>query len=249
MCLGHGFFPDAGLSYFLSRLDDGLGMYLALTGEELTGADLVHAGIATHFHTNQDLHFFVQTLQETSGFHETVHEKVESFDEEWEEVPFSLEPHLDAIFRCFGKANKDGTVKDIVAALDKEGTEWAAATKATLLEKSPLALEVTFKALALARDMSLEEALLMEFKAARRVKQEHDYKEGVTATMVHPPRAPVWSHKSLNDIKKSDISKFFPKDNETADLLSLPFLDMKDPYALDYKNRPPEGLSKIQQKA
>jgi hypothetical protein len=35
------------------------------------------------------------------------------------EIPFSLEPHLDAIYRCFGKSNKEGTVKDIIANLDK----------------------------------------------------------------------------------------------------------------------------------
>jgi enoyl-CoA hydratase/carnithine racemase len=42
-------------------------MYLALTGETLHGADLVHAGIATHYHASQDLGFFIQSLQESSG--------------------------------------------------------------------------------------------------------------------------------------------------------------------------------------
>lgn len=34
-----GFFPDVGGSFFLSRLDDSLGLYLGLTGRRLTGID------------------------------------------------------------------------------------------------------------------------------------------------------------------------------------------------------------------
>ena len=33
------------------------------------------------------------------------------------DIPFSLEPHMDAIYRCFGNTNKDRSVKDIVANL------------------------------------------------------------------------------------------------------------------------------------
>ena len=44
-----GFFPDVGASYFLPRLPGSIGMYLALTGARVLGADAVHSGLATHF--------------------------------------------------------------------------------------------------------------------------------------------------------------------------------------------------------
>lgn len=44
-----GLFPDVGGSYFLSRLNGNLGMFLALTGYRLKGADVLHAGLATHY--------------------------------------------------------------------------------------------------------------------------------------------------------------------------------------------------------
>lgn len=45
-----GFFCDVGGSHFLPRLQlQGLGMWLALTGARLKGADLFHAGVATHY--------------------------------------------------------------------------------------------------------------------------------------------------------------------------------------------------------
>jgi enoyl-CoA hydratase/carnithine racemase len=44
-----GLFPDVGGTHFLSRLPDGLGTFLALTGHRLNGADVFHAGLATHY--------------------------------------------------------------------------------------------------------------------------------------------------------------------------------------------------------
>lgn len=44
-----GLFPDVGGSFFLPRLPKRFGHYLGLVGSRLTGADMVHAGIATHF--------------------------------------------------------------------------------------------------------------------------------------------------------------------------------------------------------
>ncbi len=44
-----GFFPDIGATFLLPRLPGELGIYLGLTGLRVTGADAVHAGLATHF--------------------------------------------------------------------------------------------------------------------------------------------------------------------------------------------------------
>ena len=46
-----GFFADRGASYFLTKgkNNEGLGIYLALTGQTIKGKNLVWCGIATHF--------------------------------------------------------------------------------------------------------------------------------------------------------------------------------------------------------
>ncbi|CAA0838316.1 3-hydroxyisobutyryl-CoA hydrolase-like protein 2-mitochondrial [Striga hermonthica] len=44
-----GFHPDAGASYYLSRLPGYLGEYLALTGEKLNGVEMMACGLATHY--------------------------------------------------------------------------------------------------------------------------------------------------------------------------------------------------------
>lgn len=44
-----GLFPDVGGAHFLPRLSNNLGVFLGLTGHRLRGADVLHAGIATHY--------------------------------------------------------------------------------------------------------------------------------------------------------------------------------------------------------
>src|SRR3982750_3233355 len=44
-----GLYPDVGGTYALPRLPGEIGMYLALTGNRIGPADMMYAGIATHF--------------------------------------------------------------------------------------------------------------------------------------------------------------------------------------------------------
>ena len=62
-----GLFPDVGGSFFLPKLDHGMGMYFGLTGSRLVGQDLVRANIATHFMTNEQAELFKVELFKTLG--------------------------------------------------------------------------------------------------------------------------------------------------------------------------------------
>ena len=44
-----GFFPDVGASYFLSKLNRGVGLFLSLTGFAINARDVMDLGLATHY--------------------------------------------------------------------------------------------------------------------------------------------------------------------------------------------------------
>ena len=50
-----GFFPDVGGSYFLSRLQKGIGLYIGLTGKACNARDLMDLGLATHYFPSDEL--------------------------------------------------------------------------------------------------------------------------------------------------------------------------------------------------
>ncbi|XP_060210468.1 3-hydroxyisobutyryl-CoA hydrolase 1-like [Lycium barbarum] len=57
-----GLFPDAGASYFYSRLPGFFGEYAGLTGARLDGAEMLACGLATHFVHSERLPFLEQAL-------------------------------------------------------------------------------------------------------------------------------------------------------------------------------------------
>jgi len=58
----HGWFPDAGASYILSRLDGHMGMMLALTGWPVSHFEAVTLGLATHYIHSSDVHLFGERI-------------------------------------------------------------------------------------------------------------------------------------------------------------------------------------------
>jgi enoyl-CoA hydratase/carnithine racemase len=128
--------PDVGTSHILPRLPGALGNWLALTGARLTGADNVHAGLATHYVPREALPALRAALVETGDAG-----VVERFAAPLPEASFA--PHRAAIDRCFAK----DSVLEIITALEAEGTEWAAAQVKILRRMSPTSLCVSLELL------------------------------------------------------------------------------------------------------
>jgi enoyl-CoA hydratase/carnithine racemase len=95
-----GLFPDVGGSYFLPRLPHNVGMYLALTGARLKGAETVVAGVATHYVPRSRLPALKDALAAVStGSHEEVGTVVSSFAEDVTKGPSDLREKFPAIDR------------------------------------------------------------------------------------------------------------------------------------------------------
>lgn len=80
--------------------------------------------------------------------------------------PFELLPHLSIIKRCFTK----DTVPQIMKALEKESktSDWAAKQLEKLKKKSPLSLVITLEAFHRAKESSINQVLLQDFRLTTR---------------------------------------------------------------------------------
>ena len=194
-----GFFPDVGTSYVLPRLPDGIGMWLALTGARLRGADAVHAGLATHFVPRARLPALRAALVEGGDA-----SAVERFAER--PPPVGFEAHRDAIRRCFAA----DAVPAVLRALEVEGTDWAAEQSAALRRMSPTSLSVTFELLRRGAGLALDGCLEMELALTRAVVHRHpDFREGVRALLVDKDSKPSWSPLRIEDVDAAAIRAMF----------------------------------------
>ncbi len=192
-----GFFPDIGASHFLPRLPGSVGMYLALTGARVLGADAVHAGLATHYVQRAQIPTLSAALAEDGPA---------ALGRFAEAVPAgTLAAQHDAIERCFGA----GSVQEIFRNLEAEGGDWAEATLKTLRAMSPSALVWSLKLVGDGADRNLAECLAAELKLTRTVTRHPDFLEGVRAMVVDKDRQPKWQPARIEDVDTAGIAKMF----------------------------------------
>lgn len=192
-----GMFPDIGASYFLPRLPGFLGMYLALTGERMQGADAVHVGLATHFVPRDRLAALSQALAADGVGMLAAHAAPLP--------PFTLAPHRPAIDHCFSAPS----VPDILQRLKAERTVWADKVITTLRSASPSALFWSHAIISAGARRALPECLAAERALARHVIHYPDFAEGVRAMVVDKDRQPKWRPASIEDVDQAAISAAF----------------------------------------
>jgi enoyl-CoA hydratase len=101
-------------------------------------------------------------------------------------------------------------MEDIVAALRRDGSEFAQSTLKTLNEKSPRGMVVTLKLVRLARKAAtLEECLVREYRAALEVFRSDDFREGVRAAVIDKDRSPKWSPPRIEDVTPEMVVPYF----------------------------------------
>jgi len=101
-------------------------------------------------------------------------------------------------------------MEDIIAALQRDGSELALSTLKTLNEKSPRGMVVTLKLLRLARaSSSLEQCLVREYRAALEVFASDDFREGVRAAVIDKDRNPKWSPPRIEDVTPEMVAPYF----------------------------------------
>ncbi len=199
---GIGLIPDVGGSYFLPRLRGEAGMYLGLTGARMRGADSLYVGVGTHYVPEAKLHELVEALSsiDDAGQVEGV---LAGLADEGDTAPFQdIEARVN---EHLGRRS----VEDILSSLEAGGDEWAAGLAKTIRTKSPTSVLVTFEQLRHGRDLSFREGMAQELRCVMKIKDGHDFYEGVRAVIVDKDNAPGWQPANLRDVPRAEVEAHF----------------------------------------
>jgi enoyl-CoA hydratase len=204
--VGLGFFPDVGGTWLLSRAPGEIGTYFGLTGQTMNGPDAIYAGFADAVVPSDKLPALRGVLTKVRPGTSSAEVKtlIDRFATGATAGPVAaMQPQIDGWFA------RD-RMEDIVAALQRDGSELAQATLKTLGEKSPRGMVVTLKLLRLARaSSSLEECLVREYRAALEVFAGDDFREGVRAAVIDKDRSPKWSPSRIEDVTPEMVAPYF----------------------------------------
>jgi enoyl-CoA hydratase len=206
---GIGLFPDVGGGWYLSRLDGRLGAWLAITGARLDGAECVAAGLATHYLPAERLADAKARIAAEPATAEAI---LSDLSAPTPEAKYAA--HRTDIDRLFAS----NRLEDILAALEADGSEWAAGQLATLRTKSPQACKVSLRQLRESLSCaSFVENMVMEYRIGGRVITFPDFAEGVRAVIVEKDNAPKWNPATPEGVSEALLDSIFaplPADQE-----------------------------------
>jgi enoyl-CoA hydratase len=198
---GIGLFPDVGGGWYLSRMPDHLGLWLALTGARIKAADCELLGIATDFVESARVAELKAAIMADPEGVETL---LTEFEADAGRPPVAA--HQDEIARIFGASS----VEAIVGGLEAAGSDWALEQLKTLATKSPQTLKVAFRQLQLGRAVAtFADNMAMEYRIGARVVQRHDFLEGVRAVIVDKDNAPKWDPPTLEAVSEDLLDGIF----------------------------------------
>jgi enoyl-CoA hydratase/carnithine racemase len=197
--VGIGFFPDVGATWFLPRMPGELGAYCALTGERFDAAGALAAGIATHRVSSGRFPELLEALTGTVS----VDAVLAAFAEPAGEGRIAAQrASIDRIFA-------DDRVEAILAALDRDGGEWARKTAAAIRTKSPTSLKLALAQVRRGKAWDFDTCMRAEFRIVSRIIEGHDFYEGVRAVIVDKDNAPRWQPATLDGVSDADIERHF----------------------------------------
>jgi len=196
---GIGFFPDIGGSIFLSRLPDGIGTYLGMTGERLAAAEAMALGL-------------IDAVADT-GEHEVLLERLaEGMPADAAVAALAPAPLPASDLSALRERSRHFAARsalDIVRTLEADEDATSHATAAALRSRAPFSLEVTARLIADARYWQLRDALAIDFRVAQRFMKRGDYFEGVRAVLVDRDGHPAWDPSRLEDVDPAEVEACF----------------------------------------
>ncbi|WP_421935444.1 enoyl-CoA hydratase/isomerase family protein [Phenylobacterium sp.] len=210
---GIGLFPDVGGGWYLSRMPDHIGLWLALTGARIKAADCELLQLATDYVESARIPDLKAAILAEPHRTEAILTEFEG-----DAGRPALAQHQDEIARIFAAPS----VEAIVEGLENAGTDWAAEQLKVMATKSPQTMKVAFRQLRLgAQASSFAENMAMEYRIGARVVQRHDFLEGVRAVIVDKDNAPRWSEARPHDVSEATLDAIFaplPSDQEWSPL-------------------------------
>ncbi|XP_021614405.1 3-hydroxyisobutyryl-CoA hydrolase-like protein 1, mitochondrial isoform X3 [Manihot esculenta] len=194
-----------------------IGEYLALSGETLSGAEMIACGLATHYSYSERLQLIEQQLGKLVTDDPSV-------------IEATLEKYSDLVHPDkMSVLHSHDTVEEIFYALESEASgsndAFCNSTLRRLKEASPLSLKVSLRSIREGRFETLDQCLVREYRMSLQGISKNistDFCEGVRARMVDKDLAPKWNPASLEQVSEDMVEHYFSPLNELEPDLELP---------------------------
>lgn len=206
-----GNFPDVGGSYFLPRLPGELGIYLGVTGVQISAADALYCGLADWQVDSELLPRLDKELDRLPWSGNALKDLqsllAKMAVQQLPDAPLQkLRPVID---HFFGLPDIPSIVEQLREVTVANSHAWALQTANLMKSRSPLAMAVTLALLRRGRRLPLEACFEMELHLDSLWIEHGDLIEGVRAMIIDKDKQPKWNPPTLQALTAKHVERFF----------------------------------------
>ncbi|MGO2242279.1 MAG: enoyl-CoA hydratase/isomerase family protein [Halomonas sp.] len=225
-----GLYPDVGASWFLNRLPNGAGRFLAMTGSQINAPDAVHLGLADRCIASHHRDALLQQLtaarwgkSENTDANGVVNRVMRELEQTSQTVFAELDAPIYQHSPLIRELMDHDSVEQIVAAITavKSENKWFGKAQQTLAHGSPVSIKLIDEQLTRAKHMSLAQVFQSEMALSVQCCLHREFPEGVRALLVDKDGQPAWSYPDVASVEDAFINELLasPWDkNPLADL-------------------------------
>ncbi|MEG0405442.1 MAG: enoyl-CoA hydratase/isomerase family protein [Acinetobacter sp.] len=192
-----GFFPDVGATHFLSRLDE-IGVYLALTGEQISSSDALYLDLVDyHLPSERFPELQAALIAASSLNHTEIRKIISAFITH--PVASELKTLANHINKHFAYQDLHEIERSLAHETDSNDQNWADKTLNILKQRPLIAKQSSLKLQQVGQSLSLEKCMQLERDLQDIWFEQGDFMEGVRALIIDKDKNPQW---------QTDNSKF-----------------------------------------
>jgi enoyl-CoA hydratase/carnithine racemase len=209
-----GLFPDVAGTWMLSRLPDGIGLFMALTGAQLGASDCQLLGLSDYVVESSRWDDLLASSKTAAWSGDRTHD-----DEVLRELllarrpatpmaPGPLQTHHALIRECCNRSDLDAIGRGIAAWADHEDP-WLKRAAQTFMAGSPGSARLAFSLLDRVRLLSLADVFRQEYIVSLQCGVQGDLKEGIRALLIDKDKQPKWRPASLDEASDEWVQRFY----------------------------------------
>lgn len=210
-----GLYPDVGGSWFLQRMPNRAGLFLALTGAIVNAGDALQGQLADHVIAHEHYSDVLTAISETEWVGNNVaneaangkaHDLLSALLNRFSTaVPLGLlEQHAETIEAIVQSDSLD-EISEGLHQLAEHSDPWLARAGQSFVHGSPTSAALTVELQNRLAGASLADVLRLEYQAALGCCAHPDFSEGVRALLVDKDKSPKWNPGTLDEVSRQTI--------------------------------------------
>ncbi|MEZ8194304.1 enoyl-CoA hydratase/isomerase family protein [Vibrio cortegadensis] len=213
-----GLYPDVGGTWFLNRLEPGIGLFLGLTGALVNATDAVDIHLADHLLLPETKDHLLAQLQATSWQEHNDHHSIlttllnslakQAIDHKPEN---QLMHYFSEVQQACDSTDLETIRRNILAiSPDSESThKWLDSAKHALKGGSPITAHICFRQMTQHHHLSLADCFRLELGLSAHCGILGEFQEGVRARLIDKSGEPQWLFSSIGDVDTDLIEALF----------------------------------------